>query len=152
MSKLHTPLLHRSSLNWRFLCLQGVQGFDWAHPDIEDNFPVVRWSRAFPSGSWYRNCLTLQETQETQVPPQSQEDSPGKEMATHPTTLAWKIPWMEETGRLQSMRSQSRTHLSDWAQAQACQETKISYAMQCNKKLTSNEILQKTWKINLKGL
>ena len=146
MSKLHTPLLHRSSLNWRFLCLQGVQGFDWAHPDIEDNFPVVRWSRAFPSGSWYRNCLTLQETQETQVPPQSQEDdSLEGEMATHSSILPWEFHG-------QSMRSQSRTHLSDWAQAQACQETKISYAMQCNKKLTSNEILQKTWKINLKGL
>ena len=146
MSKLHTPLLHRSSLNWRFLCLQGVQGFDWAHPDIEDNFPVVRWSRAFPSGSWYRNCLTLQETQETQVPPQSQEDdSLEEEMATHSSILPWEVHG-------QSMRLQSRTHLSDWAQAQACQETKISYAMQCNKKLTSNEILQKTWKINLKGL
>ena len=43
----------------------------------------------------------------------SQEDSPGKEMATHPTTLAWKIPWMEETGRLQSMGSQRVGH--DWA-------------------------------------
>ena len=30
-----------------------------------------------------------------------------KEMATHSSTLAWKIPWMEEPGRLQSMGSQS---------------------------------------------
>ena len=28
-----------------------------------------------------------------------------KEMATHPSTLAWKIPWTEEPGRLQSMGS-----------------------------------------------
>ena len=28
-----------------------------------------------------------------------------KAMATHSSTLAWKIPWMEEPGRLQSMRS-----------------------------------------------
>ena len=28
-----------------------------------------------------------------------------KAMATHPSTLAWKIPWMEEPGRLQSMRT-----------------------------------------------
>ena len=28
-----------------------------------------------------------------------------KEMATHSSTLAWKIPWMEEPGRLQSMGS-----------------------------------------------
>ena len=32
-----------------------------------------------------------------------------KEMATHYSTLAWKIPWMEGRGRLQSMGSQSRT-------------------------------------------
>ena len=31
------------------------------------------------------------------------------EMATHTSTLAWKIPWMKETGRLQSMGLQSQT-------------------------------------------
>ena len=35
-------------------------------------------------------------------------------MAPHSSTLAWKIPWMEEPGRLQSMGSQSRTRLSDF--------------------------------------
>ena len=34
------------------------------------------------------------------------EDPLEKEMATHSSTLAWKIPWMEEPGRLQSMGSQ----------------------------------------------
>ena len=33
-------------------------------------------------------------------------ESLEKEMATHSNTLAWKIPWMEEPGRLQSMGSQ----------------------------------------------
>ena len=37
-----------------------------------------------------------------------QEDPMEKEMATHSTTLAWKIPWTEERGRLQSMGSQSQ--------------------------------------------
>ena len=37
-----------------------------------------------------------------------------KAMATHSSTLAWKIPWTEEPGRLQSMWSQSRTRLSDF--------------------------------------
>ena len=36
-----------------------------------------------------------------------------KEMATHSSTLAWKIPWTEEPGRLQSMGLQSRTQLSE---------------------------------------
>ena len=33
-----------------------------------------------------------------------------KEMTTHSSTLAWKIPWMEEPGRLQSMGSQRAGH------------------------------------------
>ena len=37
-----------------------------------------------------------------------------KEMASHSSTLAWKIPWTEEPGRLQSMGLQSRTRLSDF--------------------------------------
>ena len=35
-------------------------------------------------------------------------------MAPYSSTLAWKIPWMEEPGKLQSMGSQSRTRLSDF--------------------------------------
>ena len=35
-----------------------------------------------------------------------QEDPLEKEMATHSSTLAWRIPWREEPGRLQSMGSQ----------------------------------------------
>ena len=35
-------------------------------------------------------------------------------MATHSSTLAWKIPWMEEPGRLQSRGSLSQTWLSDF--------------------------------------
>ena len=35
-------------------------------------------------------------------------------MAPHSSTLAWKIPWAEEPGRLQSMGSQSQTQLSDF--------------------------------------
>ena len=37
-----------------------------------------------------------------------------KAMAPHSSTLAWKIPWMEEPGRLQSMGSWSQTLLSDF--------------------------------------
>ena len=39
-----------------------------------------------------------------------QEDPLEKEMATHSGTLAWKIPWMEEAGRLQSMGLQRVGH------------------------------------------
>ena len=35
-------------------------------------------------------------------------------MATHSSTLAWKIPWTEDPSRLQSMGSQSQTRLSNF--------------------------------------
>ena len=41
--------------------------------------------------------------QETWVRSQGQEELLEKEMATYSSTLAWKIPWMEEPGGLQSM-------------------------------------------------
>ena len=43
--------------------------------------------------------------QETQVQSLGQEDPLEKEMATHSSILAWKIPWTEEPSRLQSMGS-----------------------------------------------
>ena len=46
---------------------------------------------------------------ETWVQSLGQEDPLEKEMATHSSILAWKIPWTEEPGRLQSMGLQSRT-------------------------------------------
>ena len=44
--------------------------------------------------------------QETQVRSLGWDDPLEKEMATHSSTPAWKIPWTEEPGRLQSMGSQ----------------------------------------------
>ena len=43
---------------------------------------------------------------DTQVRSQGWEDPLEKEMATHSSTLAWKIPWTEEPGELQSKGSQ----------------------------------------------
>ena len=48
--------------------------------------------------------------QETQVQSLGWEDSLEKEMATHSSTLAWRIPWREEPGGLQSMGSQRVEH------------------------------------------
>ena len=47
---------------------------------------------------------------ETRVRSLGREDPLEKEMATHSSTLAWKIPWTEEPGRLQSMGSQRVGH------------------------------------------
>ena len=51
--------------------------------------------------------------QETWVRSLGWEDPLEREMATHSTSLAWRIPWTEEPGGLQSMGSQSQTRLSD---------------------------------------
>ena len=48
--------------------------------------------------------------QKTWVRSLGQEDPLEKEMATHSSTLAWKIPWMEEPDRLQSMELQRVGH------------------------------------------
>ena len=48
----------------------------------------------------------LPAVQETPLRSLDREDPLEKEMATHPSILAWKIPWTEELGGLQSMRSQ----------------------------------------------
>ena len=47
---------------------------------------------------------------ETRVQSVGREDLLEKEMATHSSILAWKIPWMEEPGRLQSVGSQRVRH------------------------------------------
>ena len=51
---------------------------------------------------------------ETWVRSLGREDPLEKEMATHSSTLAWRIPWTEEPGGLQSAALQSRTRLSDF--------------------------------------
>ena len=57
----------------------------------------------------------LPAVQETRVPSLSWEDPLEREMATHSSTLAWKIPWTEEPGRLQSHGvAKSQTQLNDF--------------------------------------
>ena len=52
----------------------------------------------------------LSAMQETQVRSLGQEDPLEEEMTTHSSIVAWRIPWTEEPGRLQSMGSQRFGH------------------------------------------
>ena len=63
--------------------------------------------------------------QETQIRSLGQEDPWWKEMATHSSTLAWKVPWMEEPAGLQPMGSHRVGH--DWSDlvAAAAADTSI---------------------------
>ena len=64
----------------------------------------------FPGGSVVKNLPTMQEMQKMWVQSLGWEDSLEEEIATLSSTLAWKIPWTEEPGRLQSMGSQRVGH------------------------------------------
>ena len=63
-----------------------------------------------PGGTVVKSHLPMQEAQEKWVRSLGWEDPLAKEMAIHSSTLAWKIPWTEEPGRLQSMGSQRVGH------------------------------------------
>ena len=56
----------------------------------------------FPGGSVVKNLPAVQEMQEAEVQSLGQEDLLQKEMATHSTIVAWKIPWAEDPGGLLS--------------------------------------------------
>ena len=58
-----------------------------------------------------KNPPTQQEMKDTRVGSLGHKDPWRKEMATHSSILAWKIPWTEEPDRSQSMGSQSQTCL-----------------------------------------
>ena len=55
-------------------------------------------------------CLPMQEPQKMQVLYLGWEDPVEKEMTTYFSILAWRIPWTEELGGLQSMESQRIGH------------------------------------------
>ena len=61
----------------------------------------------FPGGSDGKESAAVAETW---IQSPDQEDPLEKEMATYSSVLTWKIPWMEEPGRLESMGSQRVTH------------------------------------------
>ena len=62
--------------------------------------------KGFPNGSAVKNPPVMQETWEMWVPSLGREDPLEEEMAAHSSNVAWKIPWTEEPGGLQSMGSQ----------------------------------------------
>ena len=63
-----------------------------------------------PKGPLSQTVKRLSALQKTWIRSLGWEDSLEEEMAPHSSALAWKIPWMEEPGRLQSMESQRGKH------------------------------------------
>ena len=69
--------------------------------------PSSNEENSLPGGSVVKN---LPAKQEMQVQSLGWEDALEKEMATHSSILAWRIPWTEECGGLESMGSQRVRH------------------------------------------
>ena len=92
----------------------------WKRSDARNNFSVssqISLSHLMlVSFSWAslvaQTVKNLPVTWKTWVWSLGWEDPLEKDMAPHSSTLAWRIPWMEEPGRLQSMRSRRVGH--DW--------------------------------------
>ena len=62
--------------------------------------------KCFPGGSVVKNPPANAGDRGQGVQSLGWEDPQGKEMTTHSSILAWRIPWTEESGRLRSMGSQ----------------------------------------------
>ena len=108
---------HSSTLAWRIpwrkepgrLQSMGSQRVSTVLSDFTFTFtlsivPVIRASLVA------QRLMRLPGMQETRVRSLSWEDTLEKEMATHSSTLAWRIPWREEPSRLQSIESQRVGH------------------------------------------
>ena len=121
------PLSHRpSGMIYSYFCssfalpfvlisLFLVAYFNWKpFPSISfEGSPFDHLTRFYMTSLVAQKVKHLPTMWEAQVRSLGQEDPLEKAMAPHFSTLAWKIPWMEECGRLQSMGSQRVRH--DWA-------------------------------------
>ena len=77
----------------------------------DPSFPVIYYSCTSLVAQRLKHLPAMRETWVRSL---GREDPLEKEMATHSTILAWRIPWTEEPGGLQSTGSLSRTRLSDF--------------------------------------
>ena len=78
---------------------------------------LAKWNQLFYAKRgllrWLNGKEPVQEMQGTQVQSLGREDPLEEEMTTHSSVLAWRIPWTEKPGGLQSIGSQRVGH--DWA-------------------------------------
>ena len=80
-----------------------VSAFPWPL-SLPQAVLIIPFPEGFQVGSVIKNPPAKQETQVRSL---GQKDPLEKEMATYSSILAWRVPWTEKPGRLQSMGSQS---------------------------------------------
>ena len=116
---------------------------------------ISQWNKGVTKGAMWASLVAqmvkhLPAMRETQVRFLGWEDPLEKEMATHSSVLAWKIPWTEEPGRLQSMGLQRVRH--DWATshkgatAQKFSEGSISRSVKWSATLSASDWLNR-WQL-----
>ena len=109
LSLLHSPTLtsiHDHKKNHSLDYIENIKDATKKLLELVNNFSKASDTKAPLVIQTVKHLPTMWETQ---VQSLGQEDPLEKEMATHSIILAWKIPWTEEPGRLQSMRLQSQT-------------------------------------------
>ena len=80
----------------------------WINDEIKEK--ILKYLSSVRASLVAQTEKRLPAMRETRVRFLGMEDPLEKEMAIHSRTLAWKIPWMEESGRLQSIESQRVGH------------------------------------------
>ena len=108
-ASLTVPLTLDYVTSWRAFLIKITADPGEESASLKSEVRLPRWL----SGKRIR--LPMHELWEMQFPSLGQEDSPGEEIATHSSILAWRIPGTKEPGMLQSMGSQRVRR--DWAGA-----------------------------------
>ena len=93
---------------------------------FQEKYPIIR---GFPGGSVVKNPLASAGDAGVVVLIPESKRCPGGGITTHSSILAWEIPWAEESGGLQSMKSRkSGTRLNDWAHTHtSCAQHNVIY-------------------------
>ena len=120
------------NINLDLLIQRGWQDFSllmcYSQVPVNVNFPhITKCFLASPIAQWVKNPPVMQETQEMRVRSLGWEDLLEKGMATHSSILAWRSPWTEEPGGLQSIELQRV-----WATKHTHQKKKKVTALPCS--------------------
>ena len=123
-----------SNSGWKYNCNFGLKkvGYEFlsfAHEEITISRKIMKHWRYYLASLMAQRIKRLPAMQETQVRSLGWENPLAKEMATHSSILAWRFPWTEEPGGLQSMGSQRVWH--DWATSHTHRIDWVKVGQQC---------------------
>ena len=107
----------------------------------------MSYFQGFPSGLVVNNLPAMQEPQEIQVQSMGQEDPLEKGMATHSSSLAWRIPWTEEPGGLSTTESKRVRH--DWSDLAHTSYFHKNVLMCCMQSMGSQRVIHDWTELNV---